>query len=226
MDIKEELIKHRDVDYATFSSKLTPNIDPSLFIGCRVPYLRKLAKEIYNTKEAESFIHSLPHQYVEENLLHGFLLSLNKDYDTCINSIEQFLPYMDNWAVTDTTNPKIFARNKDKLIIKIKEWLSSNHPYIIRFGIMMLMRYYLDTDFKTEYLFLVTNIKSDHYYVKMMQAWYFATALAKQYDNTIRIIESKVLDKWVHNKTIQKAKESFRINGEQKIYLGSLKITY
>ena len=170
-----------------------------------------------------SFLDELPHKFFEENQLHAFIISEIKDYDECILYLNKFLPYVDNWATCDQMSPKVFKKNHSKLLDQIKVWIKSSKTYTIRFGIGMLMQYYLDDDFKLEYLEMVSNIKSDEYYVNMMIAWYFATALAKQYDSTIKIIEGKKLDVWTHNKTIQKAIESYRITFEQKDYLRSLK---
>ena len=218
------LFAKQDLAYRDFQVPLIPNLDKDSFIGVRLPILKKLAKEIVNTKEAASFIHALPHRYYDENQLHAFIISFIKDYDTCLMEIERFLPYVDNWAVCDTMKPVIFKKNKDKLIGKIKEWLKSNHIYTQRFAIGQLMSLYLNEDFKEEYLDLVSHIRSEEYYLNMMIAWYYATALAKQYESTIKYIEENKLSPWVHNKTIQKALESFRVSEEHKTYLKSLKV--
>ena len=224
MKITNRLFELKDDAYADLSSKLAPNLDRNNIIGVRVPLARKLAKEYIKEDESKEFLNDLPHKYFDENMLHGLLISEIKDYDLCIKELDKFLPYVDNWAVCDIMSPSIFKKNKDKLINKIKEWIKSKHTYTCRFGICSLMQHYLDNDFKKEYLSLVANIHSEEYYVNMMIAWFFATALAKQWDETILYIESRKLDKWVHNKTIQKAIESNRITKEQKEYLKTLKI--
>lgn len=222
MNIVDELFKLQDKKYRDMQVKIIPTIDPNTIIGVRTPELRKLAKEILKG-DYKSFIDDLPHKYFDENQLHAFIISGIKDYDECLACYNKFLPYIDNWATCDQASPKVFDKHKDQLIKEIKTWLKSKRPYTIRFGIGMLMRNYLDDDFKPEYLKLVSSIKSNEYYVNMMIAWYFATALAKQYDSTIPYIENKVLEPWTHNKTIQKAIESYRITPEQKTYLRSLK---
>ena len=223
--IKEELFKLQDLKYRDMQIKIIPNIDSDTIIGVRTPDLRRLAKELLKG-DYKSFIEDLPHKYFDENQLHAFIISGIKDYDECLDCFNKFLPYIDNWATCDQQSPKVFNKNvnKDKVLKEIKKWIKSKNTYTIRFGIGMLMRNYLDKDFKPEYLELVSNIKSKEYYVNMMIAWFFATALAKQYDSTISYIKENKLDIWVHNKTIQKAIESFRITPEQKEYLRSLKI--
>lgn len=223
MKILDDLFELQDNVYAEFQSKLTPTVPKEKFIGVRVPAARKLAKKYSGTNEAKEFINTLPHDYYDENMLHGLLLSEIKDYDICIKEVDRFLPYVDNWAVCDIMSPKIFKKHKNKLIKKIFEWSSSSKVYKCRFGIEMLMKYFLDEDFETEYLKIPASINSNEYYVQMMIAWFFATALAKQWDDTILYIEDNKLDKWVHNKTIQKACESYRITDEQKEYLRKLK---
>lgn len=223
MNIKKRLKELSDKKYAEFSSKLTPSADPKTFIGVRVPDARKLAKELYKNDEYEDFLKELPHKYFDEYMLHGLIISEFKDYDECIKQMNRFLPYVDNWAVCDITSPKIFKKNKDKLIKEIKRWSKSKNTYTCRFGLEMLMSHYLDDDFKEEYLKIPSSIKSDEYYVNMMIAWFFATALAKKWNDTIPYIENNILPIWVHNKTIQKAKESLRISDEQKAYLNTLK---
>ena len=220
--MKEELFKLQDKKYQEMQFKIIPNIDNSTIIGVRTPELRKLAKKVIKDNY-KSFLEELPHKYFDENQLHAFIISEIKDYDECINYINKFLPYVDNWATCDQLSPKIFKKNTDKLINEIKKWIKSKETYTIRFGIGTLMQYYLNENYKEEYLELVSKIKSNEYYVNMMIAWYFATALAKQYNSTIKYIESNKLDTWVHNKTIQKAIESYRITDKQKEYLRSLK---
>jgi len=229
MTILEKLFSLSDSKYKEFSQKLTPTISNAEFIGVRVPKCRELAKELYKSteenekKEVEQFLQTLPHQYFDENMLHGLLISEIKDFETCICELEKFLPFVDNWAVCDIMSPKIFKKHKTKLLEKVKTWTSSNHAFTCRFGIEMLMSHFLDEDFKEEYLQIVSSVKSEEYYVKMMIAWYFATALAKQWDSSIPVIENGTLEKWTHNKTIQKAIESFRVSDEHKNYLRSLK---
>ena len=223
--IIEDLLKLQDNKYKEFQSKLIPTSNVDTFIGVRTPELRNYAKDLIKTNSYKDFINELPHKYFDENQLHAFIISELKDYDECIKNINIFLPYVDNWATCDQMSPKIFKKNKDKLIEEINKWIKSSKTYTIRFGIGMLMQYYLDEDFKKDYLKLVSKIKSKEYYVNMMIAWYFATALAKQYKDTIPYIENKVLDPWTHNKTIQKALESNRITKEQKEYLRELKTT-
>ena len=224
MEILKELFKLQDKEYAEFQSKLTPTVDKNKFIGVRVPEARKLAKVYFKDEKSREFLNILPHEYYDENMLHGLLISEIKDYEKCINEVDKFLPYVDNWAVCDIMSPKILKKNKDKLIEKIKNWSESKDIYTCRFGIKMLMTHYLDEDFKSEYLNIPSSIVSDEYYINMMIAWFYATALAKRWDDSIKYIENKKLTKWVHNKTIQKARESYRITNKQKEYLKSLKI--
>ena len=223
MNIKEELLALQDISYADFQAKLTPNIPRDLFIGVRVPEARKLAKRIIGDPETSKFLRDLPHRYYDENMVHGLLISEMKDYDACIEAVDEFLPYVDNWAVCDIMSPKIFKKNKIVLLEKIKEWSKSEEEYTCRFGLEMLMSHFLDDDFKPEYLEIPLSVNNDEYYVKMMIAWFFATALAKQWDATIKHIEDQRLDTWTQNKAIQKARESKRITPKQKEYLKSLK---
>lgn len=223
MDILKELLDLREEEYADFQSRLTPGIDRERFIGVRIPKLRKLAGIFKKTEASKEFLGKLPHYYFEENMLHGLLIAEIKDYDMCIAELEKFLPFIDNWAVCDVLSPKVFKKHKTELFSEIQKWSDSKDTYICRFGIGMLMRYFLDEDFTPEHLKIPANIHSEEYYVNMMLAWYFATALAKQWKDTIVLLETGVLDKWVHNKTIQKARESFRITGRQKEYLKGLK---
>ena len=221
--ITKMLFALRDENYATFQAKLTPTVDKSLFIGVRVPEVRKLAKKITSEPFAASFLQELPHKYYDENMLHGLLISEFKDYNKAIEETDRFLPFVDNWAVCDIMSPKIFKKHKSELIDKIREWVDSSETYTIRFGIEMLMSHFLDEDFMPEYLEIPAAVRSEEYYVNMMIAWFFATALAKQWNNTIPYIKKDRLDRWTHNKTIQKAIESYRITDEQKVYLRSLK---
>lgn len=223
MTFREELFALQDTAYGDFQAKLTPGIPRELFIGVRVPEVRKLAKRLAKEPEATEFLSELPHKYYDENMLHGLLISEFKDYDACIAAVDNFLPYVDNWAVCDIMSPKVFKKNKDILLDKIREWSASEKTYTCRFGIEMLMSYFLDDNFKPEYLDIPASVHSEEYYVQMMVAWFFATALAKQWDAAIPYIENGVLDTWVHNKTIQKARESFRITPKQKDYLKTLK---
>lgn len=222
-ELHNRLFAMGDEAYADFQAKLTPNVAREKFIGIRVPVLRDFAK-LYYKEEYHDFIMELPHYYYDENMLHGLLLSLMKNYDECIEALRVFLPYVDNWAVCDIMYPKIFSKNKEKLIDNIREWIKSEHTYTCRFGMNMLMKLYLDEDFKEEYLEIVASVKSEEYYVNMMIAWFFATALAKQWDATIPYIENNCLGKWTHNKAIQKSIESYRVSEEQKEYLRKLKI--
>lgn len=223
MNIQKRLLELSDEKNADFSAKLTPGIDREKFLGVRIPASRKLAKEIIKENEHKDFLNSLPHKYYDENILHSILISEIKDYDECIKYIDDFLPYVDNWAVCDTMSPKAFKNEHERLMNDILRWVNSDQTYAIRFGLKMLMAHFLDNDFKKEYLEIPAKIKSDEYYINMMIAWFYATALAKQWDSTIVHIENGVLDKWVHNKAIQKARESYRITTEQKEYLKSLK---
>ena len=222
-NLQKELLKISDAGYAKFQSKLTPGIEPELFLGVRVPVLRKFAKSYIKTKESKIFLNELPHKYYDENMLHALLISEMKDFDQIIFNLNKFLPYVDNWAVCDIMSPKALKKHKTKLIESIKQWIKSKETYTCRFGIEMLMSFYLDDDFNESYLKLVSKVKSNEYYVNMMVAWFFATALAKKWDATIPYIESNCLDRWTHNKTIQKAIESYRISDDQKQYLRSLK---
>jgi len=222
--IRSKLFALKDDGYRAFQCKLMPTVDPGTVIGVRTPELRKLAKELADTPEAAEFVKLLPHEYYEENNLHGFLIERIKDYDECIAAVDAFLPYVDNWATCDLMSPKAFKKRLPELYEKIKEWTASGETYTIRFGVEMLMSFYLDEHFKAEYLDLAASIRSNEYYVNMMLAWYFATALAKQYETTLPYIENKRLDTWAHNKAIQKAVESYRITDEQKRYLKTLKI--
>lgn len=223
MNISDELFKLQDKKYRDLQIKIIPNVDSDTIIGVRTPELRKFAKELIISDNYLSFLDELPHKYFDENQLHSFIISEIKSYDDCISYVNRFLPYVDNWATCDQMSPKVFKKNRDKLLEQIKVWIKSKKIYTIRFGIGMLMQHYLDDDFKKEFLELVSNIRSDEYYVNMMIAWYFATALAKQYESTISYIENQKLDKWTHNKAIQKAIESYRITPEKKEYLRSFK---
>ena len=223
MEIQKELFSLQDKEYMKFLSKLTPNVSEDTIIGVRIPEIRKLAKKLVKNNEYKDFLKELPHKYYDENLLHGAIISESKNFEKCIKLLDNFLPFVDNWAVCDTISPKIFKKHKKELIEKIKEWSQSDKTYTCRFGVEMLMTHFLDEDFKKEYLEMVANIHSEEYYVKMVVAWFFATALAKQWDYAVIYLEDNRLDVWVHNKTIQKARESLRISLEKKEYLKKLK---
>ena len=223
-EIREELFKLQDKKYRDFQSKLIPNINLDAVIGVRTPELRKLAKKFEKEEKISEFLNNLPHKYFDENQLHAFILSERKDYKKCIEELNTFLPFIDNWATCDQLSPKIFKKNKTDLLKEINKWISSTHTYTVRFGIGMLMQHFLDEDFDIKYPKMIAKIRSEEYYINMMIAWYFATALAKQYDSITPFIENKKLDKWTHNRSIQKAVESYRITPEQKEYLKSLKI--
>ena len=222
-DIRDELFKLQDKKYRDFQVKLIPTVKPDTIIGVRTPELRKYAKVLTKEKNYSAFLGDLPHKYFDENQLHAFILSEIKDYDECISYVKKFLQYVDNWATCDQMSPKVFKKHTGELLEHIKTWIKSKETYTIRFGIGLLMQYYLDDNFKPEYLEMVSNIKSEEYYVNMMIAWYFATALAKQHKYAIPFIENRKLDTWTHNKAIQKSIESYRITPEQKEYLKSLK---
>ena len=220
MTIEERLFALRDGKYADFTARLIPNINPARVIGVRAPLMRQLARELKGTAEAEDFLATLPHRYLEENHLHAALLEGVKDYSLALREVERFLPYVDNWATCDTLSPRVFARHTDKLPPIIHKWMALPHEYTVRFGIGMLMRYFLeDKTFRPEYLQWTASIDCEEYYIRMMQAWYFATALAKQWEATLPVIGT--LPEWVRRKTIQKACESFRVPQEHKDYLKS-----
>ena len=223
-EIQTELFEKQDKKYRDFQVKLIPTVKPETMIGVRTPALRSLAKAYAKNENIYLFLNDLPHNYFEENQLHSFIISLTKDFDKCLGEVNNFLPFVDNWATCDQLSPKVFAKNTDKLDCEIEKWLSSDKVFTVRFGIGMLMQHFLDKNFDKKYLKRVSEIKMEDYYVNMMIAWYFATALAKQYDETIKYLQNRKLDKWVHNKTIQKAVESYRITSEQKEYLKTLKI--
>ena len=222
-EIRVELFKMQDMDYRDFNSKLIPTVDKESMIGIRTPDLRKYAKQLGKSSDAIEFLQTLPHKYFDENQLHAFIVSEIKDFNSCVDKVNEFLPYIDNWATCDQLSPKVFKKHHKELINYIEIWLKSDKVYTVRFGIGMLMEHFLDEDFDISYLETVSNIRSDEYYVNMMIAWYFATALAKRYENIIPFIENRRLDIWTHNKAIQKAVESLRISDEKKEYLKSLK---
>ena len=225
MTIQQQIFALQDKPYGEFQSRLLPTIAKERIIGVRIPVMRKLAKQL--TKEepeaVQAFLEELPHTYYDEDILHAILISEIKDYDRCIRETERFLPYIDNWAVCDIMSPKVFKRHRSELIEKIRGWSASEHTYTCRFGMEMLMSFYLDEGFQMEDLDLAAGVRREEYYVKMMAAWYFATALAKQYDAALPYLRQRRLDRWTHNKTIQKAVESYRITPEQKDELRSLR---
>ena len=223
MSVYERLAVCGDEKYKDFQSKLVPHISKETIIGVRTPCMRAIAKAVKGTKEAEEFLEALPHKYYEENLVHFFLIAMIKDFDECVKAVETFLPYVDCWPVCDQSSPKVFAKEHAKLIPYIQKWISSDHVYTVRFGIRMLMNEFLGDDFKPEYPEWVAGVKGEDYYVKMMVAWYFATALAKRYDESVVYIERRRLEPWTHKKAIQKAIESFRVSDAHKEYLKSLR---
>ena len=223
-DIRKELFRMQDTQYRDFQAKLLPNVLPDGMIGVRTPDLRKFAKQLVKQGEADGFLRELPHRYFDENQLHAFILSELKDFDRCIGEVCRFLPYVDNWATCDQLSPKTFKKHRPELLEYVQGWLASHETYTVRFAVGMLMQHFLDEDFDPAYPEAVAKIRSEEYYINMMIAWYFATALAKQYDAVIPYLENRRLDDWTHNKTIQKAVESYRITEEQKAYLKSLRI--
>ena len=223
-EISEHLFELQDTEYRDFQSKLIPTVDAKCFIGVRTPDLRKYASALAKQEDITVFLNSLPHKYFDENQLHAFIISGMKDYDRCIEELNRFLPYVDNWATCDQMSPKVFKKHRAELSDQISVWIESDHTYTVRFGIGMLMEHYLDDDFATEYPETVAKIRSEEYYINMMIAWYFATALAKQYETILPFIEERRLEAWTHNKSIQKAVESNRITAEQKAYLKTLKV--
>ena len=231
-ELQKRLFALQDTGYRDFQMKLIPTVPADRAIGVRTPELRKLAKDLRKQEPdlAEAFLGDLPHDYFDENQFHAFLISLEKDYGTCIAQVDTFLPYVDNWATCDQLSPKVFGKHKDELLPEIERWMASDHAYTVRFGMGMLMQWFLDEDFRPEYPERVAAVRFqngdevDEYYVNMMRAWYFATALAKQYDAVLPLIEARTLDPWTHNKAIRKAVESYRITDEQKAYLKTLKV--
>lgn len=223
-EIRQELFAKQDKKYLEMQIRILPTLDPESIIGVRTPILRQYAKELAKREDVSIFLENLPHRYFDENQLHAFIISSGKDYERCVDLVNRFLPYVDNWATCDQMSPRIFKKHRTELLTLIKEWIRSDETYTIRFGIGMLMEHYLDDDFAPEYPELVAGIRSDEYYVNMMIAWYFATALAKQYETVLPYIEEQRLQEWTHNKAIQKSIESYRIASEQKDYLRTLKI--
>ena len=223
-EIRQSLFALQDIKYRDFQAKLIPGTDAETMIGVRTPELRKLAKQMLKREEIGEFLQDLPHRYFDENQLHAFIVSGIREYGKCMEELTRFLPFVNNWATCDQMSPVVFKKHKQELLSEIGEWLGSAHTYTVRFGIGMLMQHFLDEDFDPAYPELVAGVRSEEYYVNMMIAWYFATALAKQYDAVLPYIEGRRLDPWVHNKTIQKAIESYRVSKKKKKYLRSLKM--
>ena len=223
-EIREELFRLQDSKYRDFQSGLIPGVDPGSFIGVRTPELRKLAKHLGKRSDIREFLDRRPHTFFDENQLHAFLVSEMKDYTECVEAVNRFLPYVDNWATCDQMSPKVFRKHREELLFPIRQWITNGGTFTVRFAIGMLMEHYLDDAFDPAYPEMVAAIRSEEYYIRMMVAWYFATALAKQYDAVLPYIQEARLDSWTHNKTIQKAVESYRISPEQKQYLRTLKI--
>ena len=222
--IQARLFEYRDEKYGRFSASLMPTVDPHTVIGVRIPILRKYAKELAREGNVAPFLETLPHTYFEENNLHAFLIEQIGDWDATVAALDAFLPYVDNWATCDSMSPKILGKYPDALLLKIQEWLQSGRVYTVRYAIGLLMRYYLEDNFSSEHPKKVASIRSDEYYVNMMIAWYFATALAKQYETILPYITEGLLPTWIHNKTIQKAIESYRISPQQKTLLRAYRI--
>jgi 3-methyladenine DNA glycosylase AlkD len=222
--IRAILFALQDTAYRDFTAKLIPNVDSATIIGIRAPAFRKAAKEIYKAGENDAFLRRLPHDYFEETNLHAFLVTQGKDFDAVVRGLDEILPYIDNWASCDSIRPPVFQKEKERLFCACQRWLKSDRPYTVRFSMEMLMTHFLDSAFTPEVNDLVAAVQSEHYYVQMMQAWHFATALAKQWDATLPYLTEQKLEPWVHNKTIQKARESFRITPEQKELLGQFRI--
>lgn len=223
MTLTEKLLSLKDEKYQKFTSKLLPEINPDKIIGVKTPLIRNIAKTA-EKDEAEAFLKELPHKTYEENNLHAFLIEKIKDFDYAVAKTEEFLPFVDNWATCDQLSPKVFKKHKSELLVYIKQWMASDKPFTVRFGTGMLLTHFLDDDFDTVYLDMAAKLRSDEYYINMMTAWFFATALAKQYDAALPYIENRRLDTWTHNKAIQKAIESYRVSDEHKEYLKKLKI--
>ena len=222
-EIEARLFLLKDDGYAAFQAKLMPTVDPARIIGVRTPLLRQFAKELHKAGDNAAFLAALPHRYYEENNLHGFLLCEGKDYVETVRAVDAFLPFVDNWATCDSLSPKVFKKHRAELKADIDRWMASDKVYTVRFGIEMAMSHFLDEDFDPSFLEKAAALRFDEYYVKMMVAWYVATALAKQWDATLPLLTEGKLDDWTHNKSIQKAVESYRITDEQKAYLRTLK---
>ena len=221
--IQDKLFEYQDLGYRNFNSKLIPNIDKETMIGVRIPDIRKIEKSL-SIEEKEEFLLKLPHKYFEENMLHGIIISNMKDYNKVITNLEKFLPYVDNWAVCDSISPKIFKKNREKAIVNVLSWIKSNHTYVCRFGIGMIMQLYLEDEyFKKSYLDIIAEIKTEDYYINMMRAWTFQVALVKKWKEAIKYIEKGLLDEFTHNKTISKSCDSYKIEKEKKEYLKTLR---
>ncbi len=223
-EIREQLFRQQDKEFAAMQIKILPTVKADRIIGVRTPALRAFGKVLYRDENRDAFLADLPHAYFDEDQLHAFVISEEKDFDRCIRMVEAFLPYIDNWATCDQLSPKAFRKNPERLLPFIRKWIQAKEVYTVRFAIGMLMRYYLDDRFSLEYPEIVASVRSEEYYIRMMIAWYFATALAKQYDAVLPFLEKKTLEDWTHNKAIQKSLESYRITPEQKVYLKTLKV--
>ena len=223
-EIREQLFRQQDKGYAAMQIRILPTVKTDRIIGVRTPALRAFGKVLYRDENRDAFLADLPHAYFDEDQLHAFVISEEKDFDRCIRMVEAFLPYIDNWATCDQLSPKSFRKNPERLLPFIRKWIQTKEVYTVRFAIGMLMRYYLDDRFSLEYPETVASVRSEEYYIRMMIAWYFATALAKQYDAVLPFLEKKTLEDWTHNKAIQKSLESYRITPEQKVYLKTLKV--
>ncbi len=223
MTLYRRLAEVKDDAYREFLAKLVPNIPKETILGVRTPEMRKIAKEVFESAERDAFLNDLPHKYYEENLIHFFVLAMIRDFDECVRRVEAFLPYVDCWPASDQATPKSFRKNHEKLLPYIEKWIASDHVYTARFGLRMLMNEFLDADFKEEYLALAASKQGEDYYLKMMIAWFFATALAKRYDETVPYLEQHRLDEWVHKRAIRKAIESFRVSDAHKEYLKRLR---
>ncbi len=223
MTLYGRLTEVKDDAYREFQIKLVPSIPPETVIGVRTPEMRRIAREVFAGPEREAFLNDLPHRYYEENLIHFFVISMIRDFDACVQAVEAFLPWVDCWPVSDQATPKAFAKNHRKLLPYIEKWIASKHVYTARFGLRMLMNEFLGEDFRKEYLDLAAGKRGEDYYLKMMVAWFFATALAKRYEEALPYFEERRLDEWVHKKAIQKAVESYRVTDEHKEYLKSLR---
>ena len=223
-EITAELFRQRDEDYARMQAKIIPSVSADRIIGVRTPALRALAKSLYKDPDIDIFLSCLPHVYFDEDQLHAFIISLEKDFDKCMADVNALLPFQDNWATCDQLSPKAFKKEPTELLQNIQDWIQSDQPYTVRFAFGMLMQHFLEERFDTKYADMVAELRSEEYYVNMMIAWYFATALAKQYESVLPYLEERKLAPWVHNKAIQKSVESYRITEEQKAYLKTLKI--
>lgn len=222
MNVREELLNLKDEKFKKFNASLIPNVDKEKVIGVKNPYLREMAKRLVSTGKADGFLDDLPHNLHEENVLHFFVIELIKDYDECVRRTDEFLPYVDNWAVCDYATPKVFKKTHDRLIVDIKRWLNSDRLYTNRFAMRMLMSEFLDKEFDVKYLEWVGNVETNEYYLQMMQGWYFATALAKQYEATLEYLKAGNLSETVLKMTVKKANESFRVSPEHKIEVKKL----